>query len=213
MNTAHYLLKLVVPAAQKALYEAAIEKHDMKNSGGRGGDAGFDLFCPEAVVVVGQQSQAIDQGVKGAMEFLSCPCSFGYCACICACTCACTKGTCACTESTCACTEGTNCSCVFGICAVGVGQPVGYFMYPRSSTGLKTPLRLANSVGVIDAGYRGNYIAVFDNVRTEPFSVEQGQRLVQICPPNLTYPLKVVLVDDLGAQTLRGERGFGSSGL
>ena len=170
MNTAHYLLKLVVPAAQKALYEAAIEKHDMKNSGGRGGDAGFDLFCPEAVVVVGQQSQAIDQGVKGAMEFLSCAVSV-------------------------------------------VGQPVGYFMYPRSSTGLKTPLRLANSVGVIDAGYRGNYIAVFDNVRTEPFSVEQGQRLVQICPPNLTYPLKVVLVDDLGAQTLRGERGFGSSGL
>jgi dUTP pyrophosphatase len=85
-------------------------------------------------------------------------------------------------------------------------------MYPRSSTGLKTPLRLANSVGVIDAGYRGNYIAVFDNVRTEPFSVEQGQRLVQICPPNLTYPLKVVLVDDLGAQTLRGEGGFGSTG-
>ena len=92
------------------------------------------------------------------------------------------------------------------------GQPVGYFMYPRSSTGTKTPLRLANSVGVIDAGYRGNYIAVFDNWQEPSFKVESGQRLVQICPPNLTYPLYVELVDDLGEATERGTGGFGSTG-
>ncbi len=89
---------------------------------------------------------------------------------------------------------------------------VGYYMYPRSSTGTKTPLRLANSVGIIDAGYRGNYIAVFDNWRGEVFQVEKLQRLVQICPPNLTYPMRVELVDDLGEPTLRGEGGFGSTG-
>lgn len=93
-----------------------------------------------------------------------------------------------------------------------VGVPVGYYMYPRSSTGTKTPLRLANSVGIIDAGYRGNYIAVFDNWRGEVFQVEKLQRLVQICPPNLTYPLRVELVEDLGEPTLRGEGGFGSTG-
>lgn len=93
-----------------------------------------------------------------------------------------------------------------------VGVPVGYYMYPRSSTGTKTPLRLANSVGIIDAGYRGNYIAVFDNWRGEVFQVEKLQRLVQICPPNLTYPMRVELVDDLGEPTLRGEGGFGSTG-
>ena len=91
-------------------------------------------------------------------------------------------------------------------------MPVGYFMYPRSSTGTKTPLRLANSVGVIDSGYRGNYIAVFDNVRADTFKVEKGQRLVQICAPNLMYPIKVDLVDDLGEETLRGAGGFGSTG-
>ena len=32
---------------------------------------------------------------------------------------------------------------------------VSYYLYPRSSI-VKTPLRLANSVGIIDAGYRGN---------------------------------------------------------
>ncbi len=91
---------------------------------------------------------------------------------------------------------------------------VGYFLYPRSSTGTKTPLRLANSVGVIDAGYRGNYIAAFDNNRPAAFTVEQFQRLVQICPPNLTYPLRVELVEDaeLDLDTERGAGGFGSTG-
>lgn len=99
--------------------------------------------------------------------------------------------------------------------AAARGLPCGYFMYPRSSTGSKTPLRLANSVGVIDSGYRGNYVAVFDNCRSDAFKVERLQRLVQICPPNLTYPMKVLIVDDFGdaAVTQRGEGGFGSTGL
>ena len=94
------------------------------------------------------------------------------------------------------------------------GVPVGYFLYPRSSTGTKTPLRMANSVGVIDSGYRGHYIAAFDNIRDAVFKVEKGQRLVQICPPNLTYPLIVELVEDedLDLDTVRGAGGFGSTG-
>lgn len=92
------------------------------------------------------------------------------------------------------------------------GMPVAYFLYPRSSTGTKTPLRLANSIGIIDAGYRGNYIAAFDNIRPQAFTVEKGQRLVQICGPNLTYPLRVELVDDLDMHTERGAGGFGSTG-
>jgi dUTP pyrophosphatase len=92
------------------------------------------------------------------------------------------------------------------------GAPVGYFLYPRSSTGTKTPLRLANSVGVIDSGYRGTYIAAFDNIRTSSFWVEKGQRLVQICPPNLTYPVRVELVEEFDVNTVRGEGGFGSTG-
>jgi hypothetical protein len=99
-----------------------------------------------------------------------------------------------------------------GDCLNTVGLPVGYFLYPRSSTGTKTPLRLANSLGVIDSGYRGNYIAAFDNIRSEGFKVEKGQRLVQLCAPNLTYPLLVELVEDLDLDTVRGTSGFGSTG-
>jgi len=42
--------------------------------------------------------------------------------------------------------------------------PSGFYMYPRSSTGSKTPLRLTNSVGIIDSGYRGHLMSFFDNI-------------------------------------------------
>ena len=92
---------------------------------------------------------------------------------------------------------------------------VGYYLYPRSSTGTKTPLRLSNSVGIIDSGYRGNITAVFDNIGSTPFTIEKYQRLVQICPPNLSFPFMVTLVATIGelsGETIRGTGGFGSTG-
>ena len=41
------------------------------------------------------------------------------------------------------------------------GIPSGFYIYPRSSIS-KTPFRLANNVGIIDSGYRGNLGACFD---------------------------------------------------
>jgi len=92
--------------------------------------------------------------------------------------------------------------------------PVGFYLYPRSSTGTKTPLRLANSVGIIDSGYRGPLIAAFDNWKKDDFDIQENQRLVQICAPDLSYPIYVILVDteeELG-KTNRGSGGFGSTG-
>lgn len=93
--------------------------------------------------------------------------------------------------------------------------PSGFYMYPRSSLGTKTKLRLANSVGIIDSGYRGNLKASLDNIHHEQEHLaEQGDRLVQICAPDLS-PFMVQLVentDELRAST-RGEGGFGSTGI
>jgi dUTP pyrophosphatase len=92
--------------------------------------------------------------------------------------------------------------------------PVAFYLYPRSSTGTKTPLRLANSVGIIDSGYRGPLIAAFDNGNEDDFQIQDKQRLVQICAPDLSYPIYVILVDseeELG-KTNRGSGGFGSTG-
>jgi dUTPase len=51
-----------------------------------------------------------------------------------------------------------------------------YFIFPRSSI-WKKPLRLANSTGIIDSGYRGEIGVALDNIRDEPFVIEKGWRL------------------------------------
>jgi dUTP pyrophosphatase len=90
----------------------------------------------------------------------------------------------------------------------------GYYIYPRSSI-TKTPLRLANNTGIIDAGYRGNIIGMFDNISNKSCDYIQYTRLVQICAPNLA-PIYVNIVsslDELGPNTRRGSGGFGSTGI
>mmetsp|Transcript_49608 Transcript_49608/g.97752 ORF Transcript_49608/g.97752 Transcript_49608/m.97752 type:complete len:183 (-) Transcript_49608:441-989(-) len=58
------------------------------------------------------------------------------------------------------------------------GKNVSFLLFPRSSIS-KTPLRLANSVGLIDAGYRGELMAAVDNIKTVDHTVKRGDRLVQ----------------------------------
>ena len=90
----------------------------------------------------------------------------------------------------------------------------GYYMYPRSSLS-KTKLRLANATGIIDAGYRGHLMGMFDLIgKDELYTVQQYDRLLQICAPGLV-PIIVEIVDsmdELGEQTKRGNGGFGSTG-
>ena len=88
----------------------------------------------------------------------------------------------------------------------------GYYMYPRSSIS-KTPLRLANSCGIIDAGYRGNLMSMFDSL-DKYYPIKKFDRYIQICAPSLV-PILVEIVDtieDLGEETERGVGGFGSTG-
>ena len=97
-----------------------------------------------------------------------------------------------------------------------VGSPVSYYLYPRSSMAAKTPLRLANSVGIIDANYRGNIKAIVDHrlPGEADYEVKSLDRLVQICPPDLNSPIMVrlmMVMEALGS-TQRGEYGLGSTG-
>jgi len=99
-------------------------------------------------------------------------------------------------------------------------KPTGYYLYPRSSI-VKTPFRLANSVGIIDSGYRGEIMAVVDNINSQNNDISaclerympEMSRMFQICSPTLE-PFMVRIVDteeDLGS-TERGSGGFGSTG-
>lgn len=104
----------------------------------------------------------------------------------------------------------------------GKNYNTGYYMHPRSSLS-KTQLRLANSTGIVDAGYRGHLIGMFDVVnipqnspadRVSDYSGMKYDRYLQICAPGLV-PIMVEIVgslSDLGSETERGAGGFGSTG-
>ena len=84
-----------------------------------------------------------------------------------------------------------------------------YLLMPRSSIS-KTPIRLCNSIGLIDAGYRGEIMAAVDNIKQEDYTLNSGQRLFQIVAMDGS-PLSFELVDELSS-TSRGAGGFGSTG-
>ncbi len=94
--------------------------------------------------------------------------------------------------------------------------PKGYVMLimPRSSTGAKTPLRMCNSVGVIDSDYRGEICALYENDGHNntylDYEINTGERIAQ----GFVLPVEQVefnVVDKLST-TSRGEGGFGSTG-
>ena len=84
-----------------------------------------------------------------------------------------------------------------------------YYLFPRSSIS-KTPLRLANSIGLIDAGYRGELIGMVDNIYNKDFQVKRGERYFQLVAVD-SSPVEFELVDELSVLS-RGEGGFGSTG-
>ena len=85
-----------------------------------------------------------------------------------------------------------------------------YYVFPRSSI-YKTPLRLANGTGIIDAGYRGELMAVFDNISDESYELKPYTRLLQACSPDLSAFTVEIVNEDFDITT-RGEGGLGSTG-
>ena len=95
---------------------------------------------------------------------------------------------------------------------VKIQLPEGWlaFILPRSSIGAKTPLRLSNSVGLIDSGYRGELGVLYDNISDTPYTINAGDRIAQLLVmPSYRFQAKVV---DILADSDRGEGGFGASG-
>lgn len=83
-------------------------------------------------------------------------------------------------------------------------------IYPRSSLGTKHDLILANTVGVIDSGYRGEILVVIRNQGDHVHKISAGDRIAQMIITPYLAP-QIVEVTEL-PDSDRGERGFGSTG-
>jgi dUTP pyrophosphatase len=97
--------------------------------------------------------------------------------------------------------------------SLAVELPEGYvgLLYPRSSIS-KYHLSLANSVGVVDSGFRGEIRLRFKKTSTSIIETTYniGDKVGQLIV--MPYPkIELVEVAELG-NTERGEGGFGSSG-
>ncbi len=81
---------------------------------------------------------------------------------------------------------------------------------PRSGLALKYGITVLNTPGTIDADYRGDVGVVLVNHGTEPFIVNQGDRIAQLVISQITQA-QFVPVDELN-ETNRGDGGFGHTG-
>lgn len=86
-----------------------------------------------------------------------------------------------------------------------------YNLYARSSIS-KTPLLLANGIGLIDAGYTGEIKAPFHNTGLNPFTLQKGVRYVQLARADLgKINVEFKPVSGNLRDTERGSNGFGST--
>ena len=90
--------------------------------------------------------------------------------------------------------------------------PSGYEVQvrPRSGLAIKNGITCLNAPGTIDADYRGEVKVILYNAGSEPFTVNNGDRIAQI----VVAPVTVGCFQKVNALTAteRGAGGFGSTG-
>lgn len=91
--------------------------------------------------------------------------------------------------------------------------PPGYEIQvrPRSGLAAKNGITVVNAPGTVDADYRGEVKILLVNLGAEKFVIQPGDRVAQfvLCP---VVQAELEIVDELET-TIRGEGGFGSTGV
>ncbi len=80
---------------------------------------------------------------------------------------------------------------------------------PKSGLALKNQVTVLNSPGTIDSNYRGEIRIILINHGRKPFVVEKGMKIAQMIIKPVLY-VDIKKVEEL-TDTIRGERGFGST--
>lgn len=94
-----------------------------------------------------------------------------------------------------------------------VAIPAGFEMQirPRSGLAMKSGITVPNTPGTIDSDYRGPLGVALINFGAEPFVVRHGDRIAQcVVAPVLQATFEMAEALD---ETVRGEGGFGSTGV
>lgn len=95
-----------------------------------------------------------------------------------------------------------------------VAVPKGFEIQVRARSGLssKVGLTLINGIGTIDSDFRGEVHILMVNLGREPVAIKRGDRIAQFVVAPVVRA-RWIRDDVSTAETLRGESGFGSSGI
>lgn len=95
---------------------------------------------------------------------------------------------------------------------LAIALPIGYKadVRPRSGLALKHGVTVLNTPGTIDADYRGNIGVILVNLSSEPFTINNGERIAQLVISKYEK-VEWNKVEEL-SETDRGSGGFGSTG-
>ncbi|MCS6821675.1 MAG: dUTP diphosphatase [Microscillaceae bacterium] len=94
---------------------------------------------------------------------------------------------------------------------IHIELPQGYEAQIRPRSGLAAKRGVFAIFGTIDSDYRGAIHVLLYNASDVPFTIKNGERIAQMV---ITTYQKVQLVEvENLSETLRGEGGFGSTGL
>ena len=90
--------------------------------------------------------------------------------------------------------------------------PIGFEaqIRPRSGLAAKHGITVLNSPGTIDADYRGEVKVILVNLSSQPFEIQDGERIAQMVIARHEQ-IEWLEVDQL-SDTERGAGGFGHSG-
>jgi dUTP pyrophosphatase len=93
-----------------------------------------------------------------------------------------------------------------------IALPEGYEaqMRPRSGLAIKHGVTLLNTPGTIDADYRGEIGIILVNLSSEPFVVNDGERICQMVVAS--HEKVEWLAEETLEETERGAGGFGHTG-
>jgi len=97
---------------------------------------------------------------------------------------------------------------------IAAAIPEGYagFVQPRSGLAVRHGLSLVNTPGLIDSHYRGEIKAIAINLDpTTPIHIRRGDKIAQLVIQRVER-CELVEVSELD-ETVRGEGGFGSTGV
>ena len=97
-----------------------------------------------------------------------------------------------------------------GLC-MAIPSGFGGFLLGRSGLAAKFGVSLTNSVGLIDADYRGEVKVNLINHGKEPFVIRDGDRIAQLLL--MAVPKVEICPADSLDDTARGQGGFGSTGV